>query len=277
MNENALTVSSVFRDAMAIFKKSFWKIVGTLLIGLVLYLPFLALNYFSEGKSKIIVAAASLVTSLCLIVLQSVVQQATLRVAIKEVSVGQAFSSSLSDWRAVVTTFILMTAIIYGGFIFLIIPGIIFSLLFSFASAVLADEGKSGIEALMRSKSYVAGRWWKTLGYFILSGLAVIGAILVAAIGFIVSPVIGIILMIPAVVFAFTFPVAFLVALYRALAASRLEVRSAAVPAPHWFQKAAIIAGIIIFVFMLFAGAFSENKKNKAVPARDFLGSYLGM
>lgn len=69
----------------------------------------------------------------------------------------------------------LLTALaVFGGFILLVIPGIIFMVWFSFAPYVLINEEKRGTEALSRSRELVRGRFWQ-----VALRLLVIGAILV--------------------------------------------------------------------------------------------------
>lgn len=69
----------------------------------------------------------------------------------------------------------LFTAIVTGLSVMvcfiLIIPGIIFSVYWAFAVYATIIGGKSGFDAMNYSKSLVKGRWWKTLGYFIVLGI----------------------------------------------------------------------------------------------------------
>ena len=59
---------------------------------------------------------------------------------------------------------ILLTIILLGGYILLIIPGIIFSVWFAFAYLVLITEDTGVTEALKKSRNYVRGRWWGVFG-----------------------------------------------------------------------------------------------------------------
>lgn len=51
-----------------------------------------------------------------------------------------------------------------GGFLLLIIPGIIFSVWFVFAKFILVAEGERGMNAILKSKEYVRGRWGEVFG-----------------------------------------------------------------------------------------------------------------
>jgi len=75
-------------------------------------------------------------------------------------------------WLTVLSGFVTL-----GGFVMLVIPGIIFSIWFIFAIYVFALEGEKGMNALLRSREYVRSYWWKIFGrqvVLILSAVAVI-------------------------------------------------------------------------------------------------------
>ena len=55
-----------------------------------------------------------------------------------------------------------------GGFILLIIPGIIFSVWFSFSQYAFVVDDTRGVAALKRSKELVRGYWWPVFGRTIL-------------------------------------------------------------------------------------------------------------
>lgn len=70
-------------------------------------------------------------------------------------------------WISVLTTvFILLWTLL------LIIPGIIFSVFYSFAAYAFFFEGKKGREAIRRSTQLVKGYWWPVFGRFCVVGLA---------------------------------------------------------------------------------------------------------
>lgn len=59
-----------------------------------------------------------------------------------------------------VLTSLLVSLAVFGGFLLFIIPGIIFSVWFTFSTYAVAVDGKRGVEALKTSKALVKGRWW---------------------------------------------------------------------------------------------------------------------
>ena len=73
---------------------------------------------------------------------------------------------SRRGWRLVLPVLlvgIIETLAILGGFILLIIPGIIFAIWFSFAQIAVILDGKRGLAALSYSRSLVVGRFFKVL------------------------------------------------------------------------------------------------------------------
>lgn len=85
--------------------------------------------------------------------------------------------SFVKGWRRIISYFwisLLVGLIILGGFLLLIIPGIIFIIWFSLATYVLVAEDLTGTRALSRSKQLVSGYWWKVLWRFLIIGIIVI-------------------------------------------------------------------------------------------------------
>ena len=84
------------------------------------------------------------------------------------ISWSQALRHALSRWGASIGTSFLGGLIIIGLLLLLIVPGIIWSLYYSFAIYVVALRGLSGKKALDYSKSIVKGQWWRVFGYLCL-------------------------------------------------------------------------------------------------------------
>ena len=97
---------------------------------------------------------------------------------------------------------ILKGAILLIGFLLLIIPGIIFSVWFAFSGMEIVLN-KTGVkESLLKSKALVIGRFWPVLGKLFVIGifvtvLQIIFTILPYGIGNLMSPVFGILFLLP--------------------------------------------------------------------------------
>jgi len=89
-------------------------------------------------------------------------------------------------WKYLCLTIILVVFLIIL-YVLLIIPGIIFTVFWVFASFILIKENTSAWEAMKRSKQIVKGRWWGVFGFGLL---LVIIAIIVSLI-FDVIPFVG--------------------------------------------------------------------------------------
>jgi hypothetical protein len=74
-------------------------------------------------------------------------------------------------WISILAGFITM-----GGFLLLVIPGILFAVWFSFATYILVSEDIKGMSALFRSKQLVAGNWWKVFWRLLTIGIITIVA-----------------------------------------------------------------------------------------------------
>lgn len=101
--------------------------------------------------------------------------QIALLFAIKEreqkLGTVEAFRKS---WRKIVPFIwisVLSSLVVTGGFMLLIIPGVIFAIWFTFAGYVLVSENLKGMDALLRSRQLVKGNWGRVFGRFFLLGL----------------------------------------------------------------------------------------------------------
>lgn len=149
-----------------------------LLIGLFSFLTSLFSVFNPEGKQDvnpawwiyiIVVVLAYIVISIwggVALVYKAVHNQ-------ERLTVGQAFSHSKTKVAPVFWTGILSGLIILGGFILLIIPGIIFAIWYSLAENVVIAEGLKGWAALKRSKFYVKGYAGSIVARGIVAGLMV--------------------------------------------------------------------------------------------------------
>ncbi|MDP2864282.1 MAG: hypothetical protein Q8N73_01315, partial [bacterium] len=86
----------------------------------------------------------------------------------------ESYQKGLKIFKSYLWVYFLVFIITAGGFLVLIIPGILFSVWFSLAIYTLIFEEKRGMSALMRSKELVAGRWWGVFWRFLIFGLSVI-------------------------------------------------------------------------------------------------------
>lgn len=103
--------------------------------------------------------------------------------------------------------FVILSALVFlatlGGFMLLIIPGIIFTIWFSFSEFVFVDQDMKVKESMSESRKLVKGRFWSILGRFVifwLFGIAVgvVLSLIPYHIGSIVNTLIGALFVLPA-------------------------------------------------------------------------------
>lgn len=96
-----------------------------------------------------------------------------LRAKDKKLSLSEIYKSSSNIFIPFIWVTILSGIIIGGGFWFLIIPGIIFTMWFGFTSFIFISENEKGLDAVMKSKAYVNGYTWdvflRMVGVFFIS------------------------------------------------------------------------------------------------------------
>jgi len=76
------------------------------------------------------------------------------------IQMGEAYKKGLAIFFPYAWISILVGVITFVGFILFFIPGVIFSIWFSFAFFTLVVENKRGFAALAASREYVRGYWW---------------------------------------------------------------------------------------------------------------------
>lgn len=78
----------------------------------------------------------------------------------EEIGIGEALGRGWQRVGAFIWLFSILGYIITGGFLLLVIPGVIFSIWFLFSQFILAKEDEHGMNALLKSKEYVKGYWF---------------------------------------------------------------------------------------------------------------------
>lgn len=80
-------------------------------------------------------------------------------------------SAALDILWPVILVGLLAGLAVLGGFVLLIVPGIIFSIWFAFVGYAVILDGAKGTAALRASKTLVEGRWWGVLWRLLVPGL----------------------------------------------------------------------------------------------------------
>lgn len=183
-------IGELLKEAFQIYKNRIWVfLLLTLILLLVPFLFILPLTIFFliyliqdqipdflvislTGFGILIVVIAFLV-----IVIISLWTGLSLLYAIKERDQKIGIKESLTKgWPKIISYLwisILVGFITIGGFLLLIIPGIIFAIWFSLAAFVFVSEDLKGMNALFRSKQLVKGYWWKVFWRFLVLNIII--------------------------------------------------------------------------------------------------------
>jgi len=103
----------------------------------------------------------------------------------REINFKEAFDWAKKNIFKYAWLVILSGLVVWGGFILLIIPGLIFSIYLYLSQYVLTIEGKTGFTAMTRSQQLVKGVWWPFLGR--LAGISLLFILFFIVIGIPIS------------------------------------------------------------------------------------------
>ncbi|MEK7538712.1 MAG: hypothetical protein AAB552_02630 [Patescibacteria group bacterium] len=273
LGQPAMPVSTVLLGAPALLGKAWtlykqrWTTFLTIMIA-----PALLSILVEVGSSSVKNMGASLnpfiffgvaLVMLLALVIINIWSSVALLHAIKgtseHLSVTASYGRGARHILAFVWISILTTLIVMGGFMLLIIPGIIFAIWFMFATMVVVDDNTKGMNALLKSREYVRGRWWGTWWRMFFVGLIFIPIFIVL---FILSylltfkfllPVAGDILSTISTLFLTPIMMTYMFVLYENLKATRGSFAFA----PTTGKKApfiilAILVPILIIAFIIF-------------------------
>ncbi|WP_437206122.1 hypothetical protein [Planctomicrobium sp. SH664] len=192
----ALGIGGILDQGLALFKNKFTTIMGIMLCTIFPVLAAQNLLAVSAAQRSVniddpalggtvaiqTVSPETQILNLIFIVVNIFIanplaQAATVTVASREylgqrTSLGQALKAGLGLIPAVLGTSILYGLIIMGGFILLIIPGILFALWYCMYVYPVVIERVSGMDALRRSKQILAGQYGTLIGLGFILGLA---------------------------------------------------------------------------------------------------------
>lgn len=161
---------ALMRESWTLYKNNFLfftKIASWLLIPAVILtvLPVIDTGGKFFGIINIFSSLVSLFTVFFLASLISIALVLAINGLLKKekIDMKAIYGASYSKIISYIWISILVTVAILGGTLLLIIPGIIFSIWFSFALYILILEGVRGTQALSASRELVKGYFWPVL------------------------------------------------------------------------------------------------------------------
>ena len=196
-----LDFAQILSDAWQLGQTKFWNLLGIYLIMTVIMVVVIILGGLAAGAVGFIISLAQLPALLVLYIALAVIGLIVLVLWVSawgliasyryldhsgNPSVKDVASEAKSQAWGLVPTIVVGALAVVGGFIALVIPGIIMAISLSFVVTVAVFENKKMWPALTRSRDLVRGRWWNifvlTIAFFILA------FILLAATGMSYSP-----------------------------------------------------------------------------------------
>ncbi len=277
-----ILIGDLFRQSWRLYRERFWTLagvaaLGVLVIGVTFGLDLAAgfLSYTYTFTFSVVIAIASL-AALTIYLLVPFLLGLALIYAVRGDGV-------ISSWRLAIQNMIsfgwlrvLHALIVLGGLLMLIIPGIIFYIWFIVSSYVFAIDGEKGMSALLKSREYIRGSWWRIVWrlivpivvFSVIAALIflLISLILAAQIAtstggaaaatltifFAASALITIVL-----VAAALFWVSYLYVLYKNLKRLKPEVASQPASGPRGFFYFSAVLGVVSLIVALLLFSFS--------------------
>lgn len=190
--------SACIRFGWETFKKRPWFFIGAFLLYLVASWAINFVSGFIVGVDSNHVTG-NVVSAVVSFLLDSILGIAlimfTLRIvdSPETVTINDAWPPR-NYWHYVLVSF--LTMLIVGiGIVLLIVPGIIFSLMFMFGGYLVVDRGLTAVDGLKESARITKGHKWQLLGLVLLGALLnVLGAI---------ALIIGLLVTVPVTMLAF--------------------------------------------------------------------------
>jgi hypothetical protein len=139
-------------------------------------------------RSFALFVAGAIITAVISVIISAVLQAAILRAA-AQATIGdpvdpeESYRYGFKRLGSVILVSLLVGLAVAGGFILLIIPGIIILVFFSVSIPVLIVENRRGTAAMGRSWNLVKGHFWHALGVILVAAIitgiisGIIGAI----------------------------------------------------------------------------------------------------
>jgi hypothetical protein len=159
-------IGELFNRAWEIYQKRFATLLLLMLATLVLLLipvgVFLGIGFlcampFPELKTPLLVAGGVTGGMIGLVTMTWGYVAFVSAVVDRGMNAGQALEQGWRNFLPVAWVFTITAYIITGGYFLLVIPGIIFSILFAFPQFICIAEGERGLKAVMKSRRYVKG------------------------------------------------------------------------------------------------------------------------
>jgi hypothetical protein len=243
------SIGSLFAKAWKLYQKRFSVIIPIFFFPLVLI-----------GIGELLIAhqtAPALLLGALLNLVGVIIAIASSLAMIAAIGKNENFTASYATgfklfWASIWIT-ILSTLAYFGGFVLLIIPGIMLAIQLAFVQYVLVLENKNGMAALAQSREYMKGYWWAFVGRTLLLGLIYLAAMLIIYLPFKLllggvpaAIIYGILLLVLS-----PFSVAYTYEIFDNLRRLKPDAAAVAAKTEKGFLKVCMVVGIVGFISLI--------------------------
>lgn len=184
MEEKTIGIGDSLRYGWHVMKQNFWFFAGMLVVYYFVLFVISILMEFLLADNVALYLAGNIVYYILSTLLGIGLLQITLAFCDgKKPPLSLLFTDGGKYLWRTIGAYILYMLIVFGGFILLIIPGIIWMLKFSQAFYLIVDQDMGIMDSLKKSAEITAGVKWELLGLSILSTLINILGIIAFGIG----------------------------------------------------------------------------------------------
>ncbi len=188
VSQNLSGIGDLFRKSWEIYRSRIGALLPVYLLSIVIFLAAfgvglgtsVVVGLFAQSlRGPVIVLGALAGFIAAMVAFFWALAALTFAVVDEGIGIREAFGKGWERIMAFAWLYVLSGFIITGGYLLLIIPGLIFLVWFGFGQFILAEEDQRGMQALLKSKEYVRGQWfgvfWRLLVVWLVSaGLGVI-------------------------------------------------------------------------------------------------------
>ena len=182
---NKFSIGEAMRFGWTTMKANFWFFVGLIftVFAVRVFLPGLAGGFRQDHGFRPLALVVGLVSGIVSIIMGiGLAKIALMFVDGQKPRFDEMFAHANLFWRYLGAQ-ILSNLIIGLGFLLLIIPGIIWSLKYSFVGYFVVDKGMGPIEALRHSARVTQGVKWQLLLFWLVMGFVNLAGVLVFGLG----------------------------------------------------------------------------------------------
>ena len=178
------TAIRIFKRFLTLYFFSFLSLFFLMAIGI--FTSMIGINmFFPEAIPPVQHMLPIMLTGIAAFLFISLFCQAALISALVNEKAGlvNSFAIASRKFFSYTALFLVLTVLIWGGFMFMYIPGAIVLVLFSFSPIILISENESVLGAMRKNIRYLSGMWIPLLLRFVPVALFMIAALFLYAYG----------------------------------------------------------------------------------------------